>query len=139
MQRPSVFGGCAVSISIAAMLGGPGVSAAHHSFSMFDESRHVTLHGVVKEFRWNNPHVFIQLMAGSERGTEEWSIEMTSPEHLARIGWKPGTLKSGEEVTIVIHPSRDGSPGGQYVSGIGPDGTLIRGAARTSEPGAAGK
>jgi hypothetical protein len=132
MQKQFLLGACAVSMGIAAMLGAPGVRA-HHSFAMFDDTRRVTLHGVVKEFRWNNPHVFIQLLAGGERGTEEWSIEMTSPEHLARAGWKPGTLKSGDEVTIVIHPSRDGSTGGQYVSGIGRDAASVGGAPRTSE------
>ena len=50
---------------------------------------------------------------------------MTSPEHLARVGWKPGTLKPGDKVTLVIHPMRDGVKGGQYLSGTGPGGPLI--------------
>ena len=102
-------------------------ASAHHSFAMFDARQSVTLHGVVKEFRWSNPHVFIQLMATDEGGVApgEWSIELTSPEHLARAGWKPGTLKSGDKVTLVIHPIRDGSMGGQFVSGIAADGTSI--------------
>jgi hypothetical protein len=102
-------------------------AAAHHSFAMFDAKQSVTLHGVVKEFRWTNPHVFIQLLASGEGGVPsgEWSIELTSPEHLVRAGWKPGTLKSGDKVTIVVHPIRDGSMGGQFVSGIAADGTPI--------------
>jgi hypothetical protein len=102
-------------------------ASAHHSFAMFDAKQSVTLHGVVKEFRWTNPHVFIQLLANGDAGVAggEWSIELTSPEHLVRAGWKPGTLKSGDQVTIVIHPIRDGSMGGQFVSGIGADGTPI--------------
>jgi len=102
-------------------------ASAHHSFAMFDARQSVTLHGVVKEFRWSNPHVFIQLLATDEGGVTagEWSIEMTSPEHLARAGWRPGTLKSGDKVTIIIHPIRDGSMGGQFVSGIAADGTAI--------------
>ena len=100
---------------------------AHHSFAMFDQSRKVTVQGTVKDFRWTNPHVFIQLLVKNEAGVdEEWSIEMTSPEHLVRVGWKPGTLKPGDKVTLVIHPLRDGSvKGGQYLSGTGPDGPLI--------------
>lgn len=102
-------------------------SFAHHSFAMFDAKQSVTLHGVVKEFRWTNPHVFIQLLANDAAGVAgaEWSIELTSPEHLVRAGWKPGTLKSGDQVTIVIHPIRDGSMGGQFVSGIAADGRPI--------------
>jgi hypothetical protein len=99
---------------------------AHHSFAMFDQSKAVTLQGTVKDFRWSNPHVFIQLLVKNDAGNEdEWSIEMTSPEHLARVGWKPAALKPGDKVTLVIHPMRDGSTGGQYVSGTGPDGPLV--------------
>lgn len=98
---------------------------AHHSFAMFDQSKSVELRGTVRSFRWTNPHVFIQLLVGSEgSGQEEWSIEMTSPEHLARVGWKPGTLKPGDKVTLTIHPMRDGVKGGQYLSGTGPAGPL---------------
>lgn len=98
---------------------------AHHSFAMFDQSKSVTLHGTVKDFRWSNPHVFIQLLTPNTAGTnEEWSIEMTSPEHLARVGWRPDALKVGDKVTLIIHPTRDGTKGGQYLSGIGPRGPL---------------
>jgi hypothetical protein len=99
---------------------------AHHSFAMFDQSKTITLEGAVKDFRWTNPHVFIQLLVRNESGIdEEWSIEMTSPEHLARAGWRPGTLKPGDEVTLSIHPMREGIKGGQYLSGTGPGGPLI--------------
>ena len=109
---------------------------AHHSFSMFDAKKLVTLHGEVKEFRWTNPHVFIQLMATGDGGVAagEWSIELTSPEHLVRAGWKPGTLKSGVKVTIVVHPIRLGSMGGQFVSGLAADGTPIGPAPAAGSP-----
>ncbi len=109
-------------IAIAALLTASS-ALAHHSFAMFDQSKAVTLQGTVKDFRWTNPHVFVQLLVKNDAGGEdEWSIEMTSPEHLARVGWKPGTMKPGDKVTLVIHPMRDGTSGGQYVSGTGPDG-----------------
>jgi hypothetical protein len=102
-------------------------AAAHHSFAIFNAKQSITLHGVVKQFLWTNPHVFIQLLAEGAAGAPptEWSIELTSPEHLARAGWRPGTLKSGDKLTVVIHPVRDGSKGGQFVSRVGPDGTQI--------------
>lgn len=96
---------------------------AHHSFTMFDQSKTVALHGAVKEFRWTNPHVFIQILVKNDQGTEEeWSIEMTSPEHLARDGWRPGTLKPGDTITLNIHPLHDNAKGGQYLSGTGSNG-----------------
>lgn len=116
----------------------PALSLAHHSFAMFDPARSVTLQGEVKEFRWTNPHVFIQLTAQTQGGAaEEWSIEMTSPEHLARAGWKPGTVKRGDKITLVIHPLRTGEHGGQFVSGTAADGVpLGKPPARTAQAAA---
>jgi len=34
-------------------------------------------------------------------------------------------LKTGDPVTLNIHPMHDGAKGGQYVSGTGPSGPLI--------------
>lgn len=120
-------------IAVAALLTASS-ALAHHSFAMFDQSKIVTMQGTVKDFRWTNPHVFIQVLVKTEAGAEvEWSIEMTSPEHLARVGWRPGTLKAGDAVTLNIHPMRDGTAGGQYVSGTGPDGPLAGSPAPKSE------
>jgi Family of unknown function (DUF6152) len=99
---------------------------AHHSSAMFDQSRSLTLQGVVKEFRWTNPHASIQVLVESGQGRkEQWSIEMSSPEQLARAGWQPDTLKAGDSVRLVIHSMRDGTNGGGYLSGTGPRGPLI--------------
>jgi len=113
------------SLAIAALLTAS-AALAHHSFAMFDQSTTVTLEGTVKEFRWTNPHVFIEMLVKNDGGAEEqWSIEMTSPEHLARAGWRPATLKPGDAITLSIHPMREGIKGGQYLSGIGPNGPLV--------------
>jgi len=120
-------------VAIAAMLTASS-AFAHNSFAMFDQSKTVTIQGTVKDFRWTNPHVFIQLLVKNEDGTEdEWSIEMTSPEHLVRVGWKPGTLKPGDKITLNIHPMHDGVKGGQYLSGIGPDGQPLIGTPTPSQ------
>jgi len=97
-------------------------ASAHHSFSMFESTREVSLAGTVKELQWTNPHCFIQLLVPGSGTTSEWSIEMASPLHLVRRGWTPGLIKPGDKVTIVVHPMRDGSTGGAFVSGTGPDG-----------------
>jgi hypothetical protein len=102
-----------------------GTCDAHHSFAMFDRTKTVTLQGTVKEFQWTNPHCFIQLLVPSPDGPEEWSIEMHSPGAIYRRGWRPGTLKGGEKVTIVIHPVRDGTRGGQIVSATDSSGRTL--------------
>jgi hypothetical protein len=102
-------------------------ASAHHSSAMFDQSRSLTLQGVVKEFRWSNPHASIELLVTNDEGrdAEQWSIEMNGPEHLARAGWRPDTLEAGDVVSLAIHPMRDDTRGGLYVSGTGPRGRLI--------------
>lgn len=97
---------------------------AHHSFSMFDGEKNMKLGGTVKEFRWTNPHSWLVLMVANAQGTpEEWNIEMVAPGVLARQGWIPKTLKPGMKVTAIIHPLRDGTHGGQFMTVTLPDGT----------------
>jgi hypothetical protein len=108
----------------ALLLWTPG-AGAHHSFAMFDFQRDVTLLGTVKDFQWNNPHVFIDLLVPGDSGGSIWSVEMTSPSHLVRNGWKPTTLKPGDQVSIVIHPLRDGRTGGMYLSGTRANGNPV--------------
>lgn len=101
---------------------------AHHSFAGFDLSKTVTLTGVVKEFQWTNPHSWIQLMVTDATGNAvEWSIEMSAPSSLARQGWKPKTLKAGDQISVAMHPLRDGRPGGSLVTATLADGTRIGG------------
>src|SRR3954463_2891803 len=39
---------------------------AHHSFSMFDAEKTVTLNGTVKELEWTNPHSWLRVMVEDE-------------------------------------------------------------------------
>jgi hypothetical protein len=101
-------------------------SFAHHSFAMFDAEKKVTLDGTVKEFQWTNPHTWILLTVSNAQGkAEQWAIEMGGPSGLARQGWVPKTLTPGMKVQAVIHPLRDGTPGGQFMAVTLPDGTLL--------------
>jgi len=95
---------------------------AHHSYAMFDFKQSLTLKGTVREFQWTNPHCFLQLVVTDNGASKEWSVEMSAPADIYRKGWRPGSLKPGDSVSVTIHPDRDGSSGGTYVSAIGPDG-----------------
>ena len=101
-----------------------GASAyGHHSGAMFDAQKTLTLEGAVKSFQWSNPHCWIQLSVPTPSGTVvEWSIEMGSTTELYRSGWRAETLKLGDRVTVLVHPVRDQSPGGAFVSAAGADG-----------------
>ena len=88
---------------------------AHHSFAMFDRDHQIDLEGVVKEFRFVNPHTFIYLVVKQDDGsTETWSLEGQSPAALVRGGWTSKTLKVGDELKMRIAPLRSGAPGGAW-------------------------
>jgi hypothetical protein len=100
-------------------------ASAHHSIAMFDPQQRLTLTGTVREFQFTNPHSFIQLMVPSEGGMVEWSVELASPAHLIRSGWKRNALKAGDKITVIISRARDGSHGGLFLSATGEDGKAI--------------
>ena len=56
---------------------------------------------------------------------EQWAIEMGGPAGLARQGWVPKTLTPGMKVKLLIHPLRDGYPGGQFLHITLPDGKQL--------------
>lgn len=101
---------------------------AHHSFAMFDRTRDVQIAGTVKMFQWTNPHSWLQLVT-SEAGQppREYSIELGSPNTLSRSGWRMTSFKPGDRVTVMIHPMRDGSPGGAFVSALDAQGRPLGG------------
>ena len=90
--------------------------AAHHSPAVFDRTKEIKLVGVVKEFKWSNPHSWIELSVRNAKGElESWAVEMGSPNHLVKAGWRSTTIKSGDEVTIIAHPLRTDEKVGQFV------------------------
>ena len=97
---------------------------AHHSFSMFDKEKMITISGALKEFEWTNPHCWLHVMAmDSATGKNvEWAFEMGSITQIAAQGWKVDSVKPGDKITISGHPLKDGSRGGQYRSVKLPDG-----------------
>jgi Family of unknown function (DUF6152) len=110
--------------------------AAHHSPAAFDRTKEVKLAGTVKEFRWQNPHSWIEVMVPNDRGEDVlWSVELTSPTYLVRAGWKSNTIKAGDKVTIVGNPVRSGEPSAIFVSLTLADGrTLLERPARLGQP-----
>ena len=114
------------AILVAAALIAPPPAAAHHSYAMFDASRTMKLQGTLRELQWTNPHCFLQVLVRNAGALEEWSVQLDSPQGAYRTGWRPGTLKPGDKISIVIHPTRDGSHSGRYVSGTGPDGKALK-------------
>ena len=101
---------------IAAAVAAAGASAvAHHSASMFDDTKVLELKGTVKELQWTNPHIWLQLIVDEKGRKTEWSVEGGSPNTLSRQGWRSTTFKAGDAVTVRINPMKDGTPAGNFV------------------------
>jgi len=96
-----------------------GEAWAHHAYAMFDISREMTLHGVVKDFEWSSPHIWVDMIVRDPAGKEaDWSIEGANPGVLRRFGWTRSSLKPGDQIELVIHPRKDGSIGGSLVTAV---------------------
>ena len=99
---------------------------AHHSPAAFEAQKTVTLVGTIKEFRWQNPHTWIEVLVPDEKGKEVlWGVELTSPTYLVRAGWKSNTIKPGDKVTVVVNPVRSGEPAGIFRSLTLADGRVL--------------
>ena len=84
---------------------------AHHAFSgEFDESKPITLQGVVTRIDWENPHVHYYVdVTGPDGKVVNWSCETGGPNRLIRRGWNRDTLKPGDRVTVHGFPAKDAS------------------------------
>ena len=101
----------AVSILLCGIVAAPLPVSAHHNFAAHyrgDET--IELSGVVKEFRFINPHARVYIEVENDRGEiEQWMAEGDASVALRRSGWVPDQLKPGDRVRIVGNPSRNGT------------------------------
>ena len=105
------------SLIVAAALMASAPVLGHHSFSMFDLTKRVTITGVVTEIQWANPHVwvFVDVPGAGGAPPARWGIEYTSVNHLTRVvGMTRNTIKVGETIEFQINPYADGTPGGRF-------------------------
>ena len=106
ITRAFVFGLLATVASLA---------QAHHSFSMFDQTKKVTHTGVISEVQWTNPHVWIFIDVKKDDGSvEKWGMEFTSKVHLARRGFEQHMVNVGDNVEFTVSPYANGKPGGRF-------------------------
>jgi hypothetical protein len=107
----------AISMSALAPLG------AHHSHSMFDMTRELSLTGTVTNFSYRNPHVFLNVDVKNEKGEiVSWAVEMSNITNMQARGIYLSTFKPGDVVTVKVNPLKDGRFGGNYTSVTAADG-----------------
>jgi hypothetical protein len=76
---------------------------------MFDQNKLAEMKDVtVVQYRWSNPHVYIFV----KKGDTVYTLEMGSVTSMAQSGWKFDSVKAGDRISVVMHPLRNGKPGG---------------------------
>jgi hypothetical protein len=97
---------CTLSVSTATL-------GHHGTGASYDQTKSVTLTGVVTEFVYSNPHaqLFFDVKDASGK-VVHWGGELNSPGNLRRDGWNKTTFKPGDQVTLNVNPSKAGTPVG---------------------------
>jgi hypothetical protein len=118
-----VFGLCAVAATLVVS-----PMYAHHSFAMYDQTKTVTLTGVVKQFvaQANHAEIHFVLIApdskslakGPDGKYVEWGVEMAGAAAVAQQGITPDTYPVGTVFSVRLNPLRDGSNYGSRVGAI---------------------
>ena len=104
------------ALGLAALAGTATAAFAHHSYSMFDRSKTTTIQGTVWTWEMVNPHSFLWIVVTKPDGaTEKWGMEGAGVGMLQKAGVSKSAVKTGDKVTVDLHPLRDGRTGGQLV------------------------
>jgi len=101
-----------VALAVVAFLATASVLSAHHSVAgQFDESKSVTLKGVISKVDWVNPHIYLYIDVKDGNETVTWSLGTVPTAMARRAGLTKESIsgKVGEVVTIDCIPARDGT------------------------------
>ena len=110
-------------LSLAVSVVTAATAVAHHSATMFDDKKTITVEGVVKEFQYTNPHSWLLVDVTSKDGkVTTWGFEAEGPTTLQRAGIRPSDLKPGTKLTITGNPMKDGKPAAIWVDAVRADG-----------------
>ena len=117
----------AASIALLAGLLEAPVST-HHSFAMYDQTKTVTLTGVVTRFvaQANHAEIHFVLVAPDRKALAktddgkyvEWGVEMAGTAAIAQQGITGSTFPAGTVFSVHLNPLRDGSNFGSRVGAI---------------------
>ncbi len=86
-------------------------AAGHHSAAAhYEIDKTASISGIVKEFRYTNPHAVVRVAVKNVQGGEDvWSVEWAPTTILRRLAVKPDSIKAGDQVTASGNPARDGA------------------------------
>ncbi len=97
--------------------------AAHHSGTMFDDGKEITVEGTVKEFQYTNPHSWLLVDVMNKDGSvTTWGFEAEGPTTLMQRRIRVSDFKPGTKLTITGNPMKDGRPAAAWVKAVRADG-----------------
>lgn len=98
-------------LAAAVLFVAPNSAKGHHGWAQFDTKAQLTLKGTVTDFHFVNPHSIVEFDAKDDKGeVRQWQGELTSPSHLAPLGWTATSLQSGDEIKITGYRAKNGAP-----------------------------
>ena len=110
----------------ASVLAGPAL--AHHSFAMYDQTKTLTLTGVMNQFvaQANHAelHFFLigpdgKLEKGKDGKPIPYGVEMMGAAAVAEQGITADSMKNGTIISVKVNPMRDGSNFGSKAGASG--------------------
>lgn len=111
------------SVVLSLLLLGSLPASAHHSLTAYDRNQSKSVEGVVKEFRFVNPHARLILMVQAADGSmKAWDFEGGGVRRLQSRGLTANTVAAGDKITVSYNPMRNGSTGGFFVGVTTADG-----------------
>ena len=111
------------TLALTALIAAPRMAAAHHSATMFDNKKIVTMKGVVKEFQLTNPHSWLLVDVKNLDGSvTTWGFEAEGPNTLLQAKIRRGDFTPGAEITISGFPMKDGRPAAAWTKAVKADG-----------------
>src|SRR5713101_1914523 len=83
---------------------------AHHARAGYGD-KDQTFKGVVVEYKWRNPHVFITFdVKGDDGKVVQWVGELSSVTTMIGMGMTRQSLKAGDEIIVNAIVSKTGTP-----------------------------
>jgi len=108
-------------LGVAGSLVAASPSLAHHEWPV-DQTKRITVQGVVTAFTWANPHVMIALDVAANGTIEKWTIGGSSPQFMTTCGWNRKSLKQGDVITVRGYRFKDGSNAARMYTTVMPNG-----------------
>ncbi len=109
LRSPNPASSTAVLLLLAiAVLADGRNASAHHSVPVnFDQSKEITISGMLTEIKWVNPHSRFRVNVTSDDGkTVEWLVEMGAINTMKRAGFETERFNIGDMLTIIGWPGR---------------------------------